>query len=450
MAITLILLVSLIVGALNRAYYLFARDQRRIPPSESRQLAPFPVKEGAMVPVNKEGKDQWPSIAYWSDFHKVDLSTMEGRPIADRPLRDLTVFLNPMYGGDDLGPVVYVDAQGGIHEESVASEVDQSENASADPRSSAKGASSDQSEPAASSSGEHLDPEISTSVQAKTSSRSERQPYTPVIGKEITLKIAQEAKVNLEKLGATVILLRESDLTISDTQRAAAIAYTICDRFDRELASESFYQPELQSLLACLGKTIAPVYKSHPDFNHLLQGAPSEKDDRIFVPYGCPPSLKMILDLQNQFQDCMVINIGLNTSFAHPERAGCEVAYLADDELLRQIAEEGYPSDPVWTGFPEESRHRLAVLLLQTTTGSLPNLLPPKDMLLPRATQSPLERWTSLLSVDFRPAYLSNSRDLQIIQSDDQNKVLAQVIANAIYAYYCSGDQLVQETEPSS
>lgn len=444
MAITLILLVSLIVGALNRAYYLFARDQRRIPPSERRQLAPFPVKEGAMVPVNKEGEDRWPPIAYWSDFHKVDLSTMEGRPVADRPLRDLTIFLNPMYGGDDLGPVVYVDAQGGIHEESAPPALD-STSASSSKSTSSAGEDANASSPNINPSSQ--DP---TSSQMSAPSRSERKPYTPVIGKDITLRIAQETKVNLEKLGAKVILLRESDLTISDSQRAAAIAYTICDRFDRELASESFYHPELQSLLARLGKTIAPVYKSHPDFNHLLQGAVTEKDEAIFVPYGCPPTLKMILDLQSQFQDCLVINIGLNANFAHPDRAGCEVAYLADDELLRQIAEENPPAYPIWTGFPEESRHHLAVLLLQTTTGLLPNLLPPKDMLLPRATKSPLERWTSLLSVDFRPAYLTHARDLQIVQSDDQNKVLAQAIANAIYAYYCSSDQPSQETEPSS
>ncbi len=444
MAITLILLVSLIVGALNRAYYLFARDQRRLPPSERRQLAPFPVKEGALVAVNKDGEDQWPPISYWSDFHKVDLSTMEGRPVADRPLRDLTVFLNPMYGGDDWGPVVYLDAQGGIHEEPASPAIERSMSLASDPSSISK------TDATASSSIDNPSAENSSSVFFKTASQTEYKAFTPVRGKDITLKIAQEAKINLEKLGAKVILLRENDRDLSDTQRAAAIAYNICDRFDRELASESFYHPELQSLLARLGKAIAPAYKDHPDFNHLLQGAPSEKNEEVFVPYGCPPSLKMILDLQGQFQDCLVINIGLNANFSHPDRAGCEVAYLADDELLRQIAEGDQPAYPIWMGFPEEDRHRLAVLLLQTTTGLLPKLLPPKDMLLPRATKSPLERWTSLLSVDFRPAYLTNTRDLQIIQSDDQNKVLAQAIANTIYAYYCSSDQPSQETEPSS
>lgn len=443
MAITLILLVSLIVGALNRAYYLFARDQRRLPPSERRQLAPFPVKEGAMVAVNKDGDDQWPPIAYWSDFHKVDLSTMQGRPVADRPLQDLTIFLNPLYGGEDWGPVVYLDDQGGIHEEPAPPATESSMTMESTPNSSPL---ADATSP---SSSDNPSSENSSSDLSKTS-RSGRRPFTPVRGKDITLKIAQEAKVNLEKLGAKVILLRENDRDLSDVQRTAAIAYTICDRFDRELASESFYHPELQSLLARLGKTIAPAYKDHPDFNHLLQGSPSEKNDEIFVPYGCPPSLKMILDLQGQFQDCLVINIGLNANFAHPDRAGCEVAYLADDELLRQIAAGDHPAYPIWTGFPEEERHRLAVLLLQTTTGLLPKLLPPKDMLLPRATKSPLERWTSLLSVDFRPAYLTNTRDLQIIQSDDQMKVLAQAIANTIYAYYCSSDQPSQETEPSS
>ncbi len=122
---------------------------------------------------------RWPAESAIQVIHQTDLSTYVDRPVAERPLAGITVFLDPGHGGSDSG-------------------------ATYPPRSIAN---------------------------------SQNRAITEA---EINLAVALRIKVQLQDLGASVYLIREDDVWQSIFYRIAYVSRFIVDQFSAEMQTKGY------------------------------------------------------------------------------------------------------------------------------------------------------------------------------------------------------------------
>ncbi|MDD2427826.1 MAG: N-acetylmuramoyl-L-alanine amidase, partial [Eubacteriales bacterium] len=137
--------------------------------------------------------------------------------------------------------------------------------------------------------------------------------------KDIVLAIAQIAERYLTEMGADVIMTRASDIEHSLFYVAALTADTVLERYKAE-AEAADYDAQL----------IDDLRLQMSDVMRINQNNADSGGRGLFGSVGTPSRLRLIYDIQAQYQDVLFINISLNQD-SDPDMSGAEIRLMDQD-----------------------------------------------------------------------------------------------------------------------
>jgi len=247
---------------------------------------------------------------------------------------------------------------------------------------------------------------------------------------EINLAIAKKTKAELETLGATVVLIRETDIWQSIFYRIAWTGRYLAEQFLDELAEAGFKSDRIRVLIPLLDQVM--LINSDSDASGgrgLMSGE------------GASEELRLLLDVQAQYEDALYLSIHCNALDDDTSVRGLQVYYLTgatayarENELAvdRGLANAA----PVYRMYQDESRKRLAVLVQESILERLPSLKYAGQKSLIDENYAVL-RELNLTSVLIELGFISNAQDRNLLTDSASQQQMAAGIAEAVYHYYC-------------
>ncbi len=236
--------------------------------------------------------------------------------------------------------------------------------------------------------------------------------------------IQQSTKRNLEALGAEVILVDAKYQR--DTQKAAFVGEDIIRDFVEELKEQNFQSQRLESLIP----TLQAIQNASQD---------DATTKELFPEIGVSTDQRLLLDVERQYTNRIFINLKFGN--AEGETTGSLVEYLgnqsaaigAQSETITDTSSE----KPAYIAYDTDGRQRLAQLTEKNISQLIPGL-----------TYSGEEGWTekvipslrliNLNSLEIEIGQENQTFDLQILTSEEQQKIFAEAIGNACYEFYCT------------
>ncbi|MDD4324452.1 MAG: N-acetylmuramoyl-L-alanine amidase [Eubacteriales bacterium] len=246
--------------------------------------------------------------------------------------------------------------------------------------------------------------------------------------KDIVLAIAQIAERYLTEMGADVIMTRASDIEHSLFYVAALTADTVLERYKAE-AEAADYDAQL----------IDDLRLQMSDVMRINQNNADSGGRGLFGSVGTPSRLRLIYDIQAQYQDVLFINISLNQD-GDPDVSGSEIR-LMDQDFVTDV-NNSYVGDqdpntlaPNYSMTDSQSRVELAWLLYGHLQHQIPTLASEAEPQLAETDMAVL-RLNNLTSVSIVPGYLTNASDRAEISSLAGQQKIASAIAYAVRQYY--------------
>lgn len=250
------------------------------------------------------------------------------------------------------------------------------------------------------------------------------------IESEINLEVAQKVRTELEALGATVILIRESDIWQSIFYRIAWTGRYLAEQFLAELADAGFESGKIEDLIPLLDQVM--LINSDSDASGgrgLMSGE------------GASEELKLLLDVQAQYEDALYLSIHCNALDDDSSVRGLQVFYLTgatayarENELAvdRGLANAA----PVYRMYQDAARKKLARLVQDSILERLPALKYEGQKSLIDENYAVL-RELNLASVLIELGFISNASDRALLLDPASQQQMAAGIAEAVYHYYC-------------
>lgn len=246
--------------------------------------------------------------------------------------------------------------------------------------------------------------------------------------KDIVLQIAKLAERYLVEMGAEVIMTRSSDTENSFFYVAALTADTVLERYAQE-AEEANYEVQL----------IEDLRLQMADVMRINQNNADSGGRGLFGGIGTAARLRLIYDIQAQYDDIAFINISLNHD-NDVSMSGAEIRIMDRDfvaETNNSYVEGLDPNTlaPNYTMIDSQSRQELAWLLYGHLQHQTPGLAADAE---PRIEQMDMAvlRLNNLTSVSVVPGYLSNEADRNEISSAEGQQKIALALAYAVRQYY--------------
>lgn len=246
------------------------------------------------------------------------------------------------------------------------------------------------------------------------------QEYTDDDYQKILNNILLQTKNNLESIGATVIILDQA--IDDDLQKAAFVGKDILEDFIEELSEQKFKSDTLDLLIEPL--------KS-------IQSSP--ENQTFFADVGVSSEHRLLLDVERQYSDRLYINIRFGES--ENIESGSLVRYFGNqsasigaqgDTLSAESSEK-----PAYIAYDTENRQRLANLANKNINQLLPGLNSDLEEGI-KEDIIPCLRLINLNSMDITIGQKGEIYDMQILTSEEQQKILAEAISNACFEYYCT------------
>jgi N-acetylmuramoyl-L-alanine amidase len=342
------------------------------PTTEASNLKPLAINlnEPALDPGNTMRR--WPAESSLASIRNLDFSDYANRPLDNQPLAGITVFLDPGHGGSDSGATY---------------------------------------------------PALST-VDSRT-------PY--ISEAKINLLVAERTRDQLQKLGATVYLIRDADVWQSIFYRIAYVSRYLIDQFSSDLQGQGYTSDAVSPLGPLMDQIMA--------INNDLEATGGRG---IMSGVGAKPDLKLLLDIEYQYPEVLFLSIHCNSLKDDNAAGGLQVFYLSGDTAYNKESEFAKNKNlsekpPVYTMYRDASRARLAKLIETGILDRIPNLKYNGQADLIEENYAVL-RELNVTSALIELGFISSHADRAILQDERQQQVMAEAIAEAIYNFYCKSE----------
>jgi len=246
----------------------------------------------------------------------------------------------------------------------------------------------------------------------------------------INLAVARKTQAALEAYGATVVLIREADVWQSIFYRIAWTGRYLAERFLSDLAAAGYQSQQIRDLIPRLEQVMA------------INSDSDESGGRgLMSGEGASADLRLLLDLEAQFEDMLFLSIHCNALDDDASVSGLQVfyltgatAYVRENELAmdRDLAK----ASPVYRMYQDESRRRLAGLVHESILEQLPSLKYQGQKSLIDENYAVL-RELNLVNVLIELGFISNDHDRSLLTDPASQQQMATGIAKAVYHYYC-------------
>lgn len=405
--LAIIVLSSLVVLLLNFVLARFLPDlyaARRASRSAEQRVSldelPEPPQNNQVL-TNDKGIAYWPLDSLVTNFRKVDLKLYLGRARDEKALRGIRVFLDP-------GPSVTMMPATNVSAPSAATPSESNPNES--------------------------NPNASNPSQAAPA---------PAVQEPVLLKMCRQLKVQLEKMGAEVTLLRGDGIDRGqDVAVAAELAEDLNRIFLQELAEQKFTSSPLTRLEPYLAATAAGQGRPQSADQKNL-GLKSDLPWPFFAINGVYPSTRLLLDVQRQFTDVLFINFNFSQS-NKPTDKGCRFSYFGQNTAaavgVQAAAYQPQSADqPAYVAYDTAARQRLALLMERNVSGFIPEARYVGSDNTPVVEEARvLNRLNNVTSVQVLAGFVTNPEEMAALARPERQKALVEALANACYEYYCT------------
>jgi N-acetylmuramoyl-L-alanine amidase len=256
--------------------------------------------------------------------------------------------------------------------------------------------------------------------------------YKPIVSEaKINLAVAEKTRDALEQLGATVHLIREDDRWLSIFYRIAFASRELIEQFTAQLSSKAYTSDAIDALT----ESMDAIMIANSDFE-------SAGGRGIMSGVGASRELKLLLDLEHQFPDVLYLSIHCNSLEDNDPTGGLQVFYLGREQAYaaeNKMAEsQGLKnSPPVYQMYRDEARRRLASLVKARMLSAVPQLTYHGEADLIEENFAVL-REINVTNVLIELGFISSPVDRPILRSSDYQQKLAEAIADAVFAFYCT------------
>ncbi len=409
------LIVLIVTGILKKAFpekfdNSLREQEIKNAVEEERQADELPINEMAMSGTMKNNRNvwSWPYDSTVPIYHNVDLNIYQNRIKDDTALEGITVYLSatPVSGKLSL------NEEGGVN----------------DP--SAHGTDSDRQEENPSVSAANADPSENSEEDQDQSAEEEDKfllNASSISDQElnkILANILTYTKTGLEGIGAKVIIIDPDYQT--DIEKAAFVGKNILLDFQNELEDQKFKCDRLNGLL----DPLTAIQNNTAD---------TQTKNKLFPQVGVSPEQRLLLDVERQYNDQVFVNL----KFGDTDR---EINGSAVHFLGNQSASIGAQSDtitddqtemPAYIAYDTEERQRFAQLMAKNISQLMPGLSYTGDDPVHESVITSL-RLINLTSLEIEVGQRRQDFDIQILSSEEQQKVFAEAVNNAVYELYCT------------
>ncbi|HHT44764.1 MAG TPA: N-acetylmuramoyl-L-alanine amidase [Fastidiosipila sp.] len=250
----------------------------------------------------------------------------------------------------------------------------------------------------------------------------------PIHEKDITLRAATMFGDRLRALGATIIYTRPQDTWQSLFYRVAFAADYVLLAYEEEASLAGFDVEPIRHLRPLMG-----------DIMRINQASQDSGGRGMFGHIGTVPELRIIYDVQRQYDD--VIFISLQTGFDQDEsKRGTRSIYMSN-QFIQEVnnsyaaGQSAATLPPNYTAYKTDDRYRLAGLLQAHMALTMPELKPGDEAV--REEDMAVLRLTNLTSAVVELGYLSNAEDRALMTDDSSLGEMMQALTNAVFQYYC-------------
>lgn len=407
--LTVLLLLSLVILLANFILKkvspeLFLEAHRENPVelamAKYRLMDDLPLEKNVaeIAQKNERGILTWPQASIIPEYHKVDLSIFRKRPRNVHALEGITVYL-------DAGELLKALDLAEVSRQKYEEESRKASNVAA------------------------TDPVTGLPV-SDYGWKVEEEPQEVIteirsIPKDQLLAtLANQLKDELEKLGAKVYLMRELTDSPSEISQAGVLGSKLASAFVEELREQKFKSPEIENLIPYL-------YKAAKDPD-------SPEARRIFTDLGVGPELRLLLDLEKQYQDVCFISLRLGDA---PEGSGTRVRYYGGSVAAANGAAallEDRPQDqPAYVAYTGTSRRRFAETIMANIKRSLPEMSYKGKYSEVSEGDFPGAALNNLSSVEVILAEIENEENMLFISQENKLRLMAEALASATYQFYC-------------
>lgn len=248
-----------------------------------------------------------------------------------------------------------------------------------------------------------------------------------LLEKTLNLAVAVKVQEELVKYGAKVYMTRASDEKHSYFYIMALTADLLLQRYSQDVRLAG-YNPE----------PIEPLRLLMQDIIRINSGTQDSGGRGIFNSIGTPPNLKLIYDIQAQYQDTIFISIHQEYSDNSGEK-GIKIRYMSKEYIHDMnnsyaAGTEALTHAPNYNAYDSVQRERFANLLEQNLIAQDERLISGRVAVL--EDDLAVLRLNNLTSVQLSCGYLSNAEDRARLSSTEGQTKIAHGIANALLQYF--------------
>lgn len=361
---------------------------------------------------NSRGVWAWPYDSAVPVYHNVQLDLYQNRIKDENSLKGITVYLA-------------IDSLTNIDTESKGSQTGsghQENNTSDLQFSSLEELNEKQTHP--------LDSQAADQAEAKVAEEKGQETDFSDLGQvsdkdlqKILESISLYCSKSLEALGANVVVL-DSQLSQA-TQKAAFVGHSVLSDFLAELTEQKFTSKPLEKLLSPL-----------ESIQHV--SGTSDQVQQMFPDIGVSKNQRLLLDVERQYNDRIFLNLKFGQDKS--EKTGSLVKYLAGQSAAigaqTSSMTETTAEKPAYIAYDTDGRLELAELMSKNIGQLIPALkYSGEDGVQEQIV--PCLRLINLNSLEIEISSKNQIYDLQILLSEEQHRVYAEAISNAVYEFYC-------------
>ncbi|MDO5015576.1 MAG: hypothetical protein Q4E09_00965 [Eubacteriales bacterium] len=357
--------------------------------------------EPKIAELNDRGILAWPVTSTLKEFHKTDLSLFRDRSQNEFALQGITVFID---AGEVEAPAPITQPGERRPVEEPAKNL-----APTDPYTGLP--VSDYQPPS-----------------AEEEEETTQAPEKMLAPKEFLPTVEQRLKHNLEAMGATVYLTRETATKPSEIAQQAYIANFVAQGFLEELKDSKFRSQDVERLIPNLLRAI-----DEPD---------AEEARRIFTANGISPSMRLLLDVERQYKEIVVISLRAGSEDADTAEPGARISYYGNQAAAGFGAgawSEDRPQDqPAYVAYDSSSRRNLAEKIAANFKEYLPELLYQGSQGAVSEKNVISGRYNNLISVEVLLGEVKHENNLELLARESNLRKLADAISLSVYQFYCN------------
>lgn len=252
-----------------------------------------------------------------------------------------------------------------------------------------------------------------------------------IVEKDIALAVSLKARDILTGMGAEVVMTRDADTWQSVYNRIAAASLHVVDRFLGELPYKGYTCQQAEGLV--------PQLEAMIDINSDSE----ESGGRgLLNGLGATADARLLLDIEQQYPDVLFISLHCNALGDGTEYGGLQVYYQTNESnYLKETSYVQYQDSgthpPVYSLYDDQDRQALAQLLRDNILRQIPDLAYQGSSDVLTGDFATL-REMNLVSILVEMGFVTSPTDRRILLDSNKQQMIAQGVADAVYAYYCS------------